>query len=110
MDEEYEINIDDVMIDISSVIDSKIEVSTVGAGTVWLDTSENKFYVHDGVSWNLPPQEVLFENTMPNPVILTEMCKEYPALEKAYENFKAIYKLVEQDWNGKQKENGEPPF
>jgi hypothetical protein len=37
------------------------------------------------------------------------MCKEYPALAKAYENFKTIYKMVHQDWKGKQKDD-EFPF
>jgi hypothetical protein len=27
-------------------------------------------------------------------------------LEKAYENFKTIYKMVKQDWDGKQKDSG----
>ncbi len=33
-----------------------------------------------------------------------EMKKEYPALEKSYENFQMVYKMVKQDWNGKLKE------
>jgi hypothetical protein len=36
------------------------------------------------------------------------MCKEYPALEKALKNFETIYKMVEQDWRGKTKDD--PPF
>ena len=32
------------------------------------------------------------------------MCKEYPALAKAFENFKTMYALVDQDYKGKQKE------
>lgn len=31
-----------------------------------------------------------------------KMCKEYPALEKVYENFKTIYDLVKQDWESKK--------
>ena len=33
------------------------------------------------------------------------MCKEYPALEKTWRNFKATYDLVLQDWKGKQNED-----
>jgi len=33
---------------------------------------------------------------------IEEMCKDYPALDKAYENFRTIYKMVFQDWKGKQ--------
>lgn len=31
------------------------------------------------------------------------MCEEYPALAKAYKNFKTIYTMVEQDWKGQNK-------
>ena len=40
---------------------------------------------------------------MPEVAKIEDMCKEYPALEKAYENFKTMYKLVHQDWVGNQK-------
>ena len=45
-----------------------------------------------------------FVDRLPDFDRVESMCKEYPALEKAYENFKVIYKMVEQDYNGKQKE------
>lgn len=38
------------------------------------------------------------------------MCKEYPALEKTWRNFKATYDLVKQDWKGKQDGEDELPF
>ena len=34
-----------------------------------------------------------FENTMPDIGKVHEMCREYPALNKAYENFKIIYTI-----------------
>lgn len=45
-----------------------------------------------------------FEDTLPSIEKVEQMCEEYPALEKAYENFKLIYKLVHDDWIS-QKEN-----
>ena len=36
---------------------------------------------------------------------IESMCKEYPALEKTWRNFKATYDLVKQDWKGKQDDN-----
>jgi hypothetical protein len=42
---------------------------------------------------------------MPSVAKVEDMCRDYPGLEKAYENFKTIYKMVEQDWIGKQKED-----
>lgn len=54
-------------------------------------------------------QPVEFEDTMPEVAKIEDMCNDYPALEKAYENFKTIYKMVHQDWIGRQKED-ELPF
>lgn len=31
------------------------------------------------------------------------MCKEYPALEKVWRNFKSVYDMVKQDYEGKKK-------
>lgn len=31
-----------------------------------------------------------------------KMCAEYPSLAKVYENFKTVYDLVKQDWEGKK--------
>ena len=47
-----------------------------------------------------------FVNTMPAIEEVNKMCEIYPGLEKAYENFKTAYKLVEQDYKGKLKERG----
>ena len=41
---------------------------------------------------------------------IESMCKEYPALEKTWRNFKATYDLVKQDWKGKQDGEDELPF
>jgi hypothetical protein len=41
------------------------------------------------------------------------MCEEYPALDKAWKNFKALYDMTLQDYKGKMKEQGlddEIPF
>jgi hypothetical protein len=35
-----------------------------------------------------------------DPDKIERMCKEYPALEKTWRNFKATYDLVLQDWKG----------
>lgn len=48
----------------------------------------------DGVEWI---------DTLPDLDKVEEMCREYPGLDKAFENFKTVYKMVEQDWLGKQK-------
>lgn len=37
---------------------------------------------------------------LPAMSVVQDMCKHYPALEKALENFKTVYKMVEQDYKG----------
>lgn len=66
----------------------------------WSDANNAVFSI-DGIT--LDSSYVEFEDTMPEVAKIEDMCKEYPALEKAYENFKTMYKLVHQDWVGNQK-------
>lgn len=54
-------------------------------------------------------QPVEFEDRMPDVAKIEDMCNNYPALEKAYDNFKTIYKMVHQDWVGRQ-EHDESSF
>ena len=42
-----------------------------------------------------------FEDVMPNLVKIEQMCNQYPALRQAYENFKSIYELVNDDWESR---------
>ena len=76
-DSDYTFTLDDT-INIDSII-SGTTVNT-GFGTEWID--------------HLPAMSVV-----------QDMCKHYPALEKALENFKTIYKMVEQDYKGKQQDD-----
>ena len=69
----------------SGSIDSSYTIST-GIDTISLDniwkTAENH---------KIDPDEV------------SKMCKEYPALNKVWDNFKAVYDMVKQDYEGKKK-------
>jgi len=47
---------------------------------------------------------------MPDITKVHNMCGYYPALQKAYENFKSIYQMVEQDYIGNYQEDDELPF
>jgi hypothetical protein len=38
-----------------------------------------------------------------DPVEVEKMCEHYPGLEKAWRNFKAVYDMVKQDYEGKKK-------
>jgi hypothetical protein len=66
------------------------------------------------IDWNnmgtIKINRTMFEDCMPDADRINDMCKEYPALAKAYENFKTIYKMVDQDYKGKYEDDDEFPF
>lgn len=103
---------DEYIIDISSITlgdTVTITESTVSPNLTW-DTS----WVVDtdntiDLSNIIINEPVEFEDTMPDVAKVEDMCNNYPALAKAYENFKSIYKMVHQDWVGRQKDD-ELPF
>lgn len=45
-----------------------------------------------------------FDGRWPDYDRVQEMCKEYPGLEIAYKKFKEVYKLVKEDYDGKERE------
>ena len=49
-----------------------------------------------------------FEDVLPSMSKISLMCNEYPALEKAFENFKTAYMIVKDDWN--EENDDELPF
>ncbi len=87
---------DDYTLDITN-IDGTIS-------TISIDTSDHSWIsINDTIDLsNITLDRVVFEDSMPDPEEIKRMCEEYPALDKAYENFKTIYKMVHQDWRGKQ--------
>lgn len=51
-------------------------------------------------SWTI--QE--FDGRFPDYGRVMDMCKEYPGLEIAYRKFKEVYKMVKEDYDGKERE------
>ena len=53
-------------------------------------------------TYNVPDTFVLqdFVHSMPELSRVKLMCEQYPALNKVYEQFKLIYKMVDQDYKG----------
>ena len=43
-----------------------------------------------------------FEHVMPDLTKVKEMCSMYPAMDKAFENFKAIYDLIKDDYEARK--------
>lgn len=70
-----------------------ITISTIDLGQDTLDTS----ILIDSFYKNIP-----FENNFPDWHDFREMCKEYPALEKAFEHLKEFYVLCKDDWEVKK--------
>ena len=54
---------------------------------------------------NIKIVPTLWTETLPDVDTVNAMCAEYPGLAKAYENFQTVYKLVEQDYKGKEEDN-----
>ena len=53
---------------------------------------------------NIKIVPTLWKEALPDLYTVNDMCEQYPALAKAYENFQTIYKLVEQDYKGKKED------
>ena len=98
---------DTITIDTSVDEDLTFDVSDITISSV--DTSTIKL---DDIHWadNITWEQTEFVDKMPSIDKVHNMCGYYPALEKAYENFKTIYKMVEQDYKGNHQENDETPF
>lgn len=82
-----------------SVVNLSNLYHTINNGTTSWNTAED---YSDASKWWLEFKE--FENTMPDIHRLKEMCAEYPALDKAFENFKMVYNLVKDDYEAKHKD------
>ena len=84
---------------------SWVSVGDITTSTIDIDSiiSSNDNITFDWDNINITP--TLWQDTLPDVDTVNKMCKEYPALAKAYENFQTVYKLVEQDYKGKQEDN-----
>lgn len=80
-------------------IDSS-SISNITTTTIVGDTHRGQFM------W----EQKEFVDKMPSLDKVHNMCGYYPALQKAYENFQTIYKMVEQDYKGNHQEKDETPF
>jgi len=89
---------------------------TIGDGTNYVTTNSSEWFTgNDTITVNLNddptytfnswPGYELWKDCLPSIADVEGMCKEYPALEKAFENFKTIYKMVEQDYKGKKEDD-----
>ena len=90
----------------SSNLDSITTISSISTDTI--DISDYTISSDGQISFdweNIKIVPTLWTETLPDVDTVNAMCNEYPALAKAYENFKTVYKLVEQDYKGKEEDN-----
>jgi hypothetical protein len=73
---------------------SHIDTSTIGSS--YTINTNDTISITD-LNWTLS-----IEDTHLEVAEIEKMCAEYPALAKVYENFKTMYDLVKQDWEGKK--------
>jgi len=80
---------------------SGISTSTVNISEIGYALDNQITFDFDNI--NIVP--ALWKEALPDVDTVNAMCEQYPALAKAYENFKTVYKLVEQDYKGKKEDN-----
>ena len=83
--------------------DYTFDINNITSSTVSAITLDDTHWA-DNITW----EQVEFEDQMPTVAKVEDMCKDYPALEQAYEKFKTIYAMVHQDWKGKQNDDAAP--
>lgn len=106
---DLELNLKDLEAQSSDYITIDISDTTYSDITYTIDTGSEYTFNTSDYTVSLDP-EVEFENSMPSAHRINEMCKHYPALNKAWENFKTIYKMVDQDYKGNFEDDDEIPF
>ena len=82
---------------------SGVSTSTVNISDILPSEDGNISFDWDNINISIVP--TLWTETLPDVDTVNAMCEQYPALAKAYENFKTVYKLVEQDYKGKQEDD-----
>ena len=107
-DFESTINIDEL--DLSGIMeDDTITINlddTYGATTTYWSNSNisdsDSSYTITGTSDTIDISWI-YNNMNIDPNEVERMCQEYPSLEKVWRNFKSVYDMVKQDYEGKKK-------
>ena len=96
LDEDY-----DYFVGVDPDFDKVYTTDQVSDITINVDTSQVLTHGDYCITISQDP----FIDCMPDLQTVSQMCDHYPALNKAYENFKTVYKLVEQDYKGNVKKD-----
>jgi hypothetical protein len=108
--DDFSINLEDLDIKLDDVYNNDtitVDLSqTYGATTTYLS---DDFSISDpNFSVSITDTGITFENWVYNNTVfdsqeIERMCKEYPSLDKVWRNFKSVYDMVKQDYEGKKK-------
>ena len=109
-DFESTINIDELdLSDLGLSNDDTITINlddTYGATTtLWSDSTisgDDTFTISADLADTIDINWI-YNNMNIDPDEVERMCQEYPSLEKTWRNFKSVYDMVKQDWEGKKK-------
>jgi hypothetical protein len=88
-------SVSDIVISDASDGTFTIDINDLTTDTIDLSNLDG-ITVNTDYSW-------AYEDTRINTLEVEQMCKEYPALEKTWRNFKSVYDMVKQDYEGKKK-------
>jgi len=92
----------------STMAEPTIDITTISASNLEYSGIDDLVSLDDfSITLNEP---IEFEDHMPEVAKIEDMCNDYPALARAYENFKSIYAMVHQDWKGRQEKDDQFPF
>ena len=120
-DDFYTIDLDDLDIKLDDIMEDTITIDlndTYGTTTTyWAGDSVTDIVLDDATTSTIDLGNYTLSGDFGDiqvdqswqaiyPCEVEKMCKEYPALEKVWRNFKAVYDMVQQDYKGK-KEAGE---
>ena len=97
-DDTITINLDDTYGTTTTYWDNSISDITISGdndGSYTIDTSTFNTDTID-INW-------IWNNMNIDPNEVERMCQEYPSLEKVWRNFKSVYDMVKQDYEGKKK-------
>ena len=111
-DKTYTIALDDILDttgDITINLDDTYGTTTTysltdSIGDITFDTSTyDGTFTIDANTVDTVNIDWIYNNMNIDPNEVERMCKEYPALEKVWRNFKSVYDMVKQDYEGKKK-------
>jgi hypothetical protein len=100
---------DDYTIDLSNMNNTTSTITITNSdchiGDISVSSMDSYVYTIDDGTIDLSNISTInwpLDNSI-DPHEIERMCKEYPALEKVWRNFKSVYDMVKQDYEGKKK-------